>query len=64
MGLPKMFGDPLPVERGGALRFHRFRCLIDQALTDFSHEDLPVDTVIKVLTNKYSKKFLDSHDHV
>lgn len=31
--------------------------LIDQALTDFSHEDLPVDTVIKVLTNKYSKKF-------
>ena len=31
--------------------------LIDQALTDFSHEDLPVDTVIKVLTNKFGKKF-------
>ena len=31
--------------------------LIDQALTDFSHDDLPVDTVIKVLTNKFGKKF-------
>lgn len=31
--------------------------LIDQALTDFSHDDLPVDTVVKVLLNKYNKKF-------
>lgn len=31
--------------------------LIDQALTDFSHEDLPVDTVVKVLVNKFNKKF-------
>lgn len=44
------------MERGGALRFHP-AVLIDQALTDFSHEDLPVDTVIKVLTNKFGKKF-------
>lgn len=31
--------------------------LIDQAQTDFTHEDLPVDTVIKVLINKFNKKF-------
>lgn len=30
--------------------------LIDQALTDFSHDDLPVDTVVKVLLNKYNLK--------
>lgn len=31
--------------------------LIDQAEKDFSHEDLPVDTVVQVLTNKFKKKF-------
>lgn len=31
--------------------------LIDQALTEFSKEDLPADTVVKVLENKFKKKF-------
>ena len=31
--------------------------LIDQAEKDFSHEDLPVDTVVQVLENKFKKKF-------
>ncbi|MEG1617406.1 MAG: reverse transcriptase domain-containing protein [Bacteroidales bacterium] len=31
--------------------------LIEQALTDFSKEDLPAPTVIKILINKQSKKF-------
>lgn len=31
--------------------------LIDQAQTDFSKEDLPADTVIKVQENKFKKKF-------
>lgn len=45
------------MERGGILFFHCSAVLIDQALTDFSHDDLPVDTVVKVLLNKYNKKF-------
>ena len=31
--------------------------LIDQAQIDFSKEDLPADTVVKVLENKFKKKF-------
>ena len=31
--------------------------LIDQAATEFSKEDLPADTVVKVLENKFKKKF-------
>lgn len=31
--------------------------LIDQAATEFSRDDLPADTVVKVLENKFKKKF-------
>ena len=31
--------------------------LIDQALTEFGKEDLPCDAVVKILENKFKKKF-------